>query len=121
MKKNNKSIIEEDNEIEILPKFKDAFLAFTPGILKYNEKMKVILDIFNTAKKRENVTLKKICKRYKRRTQYNISESYVKGILNNKFNIKYLRTTAKTNKLNSKSSKLRKFIFIKVIIHALKL
>ena len=35
-------------------------------ILKYNEKMKVILDIFNTTKKRENVSLKKICKRYKK-------------------------------------------------------
>lgn len=118
----NQTIMEgSSDEYDILPKYKDSLLEFTPGILKYNEKMKIIFDIFNTITKRENVSLKRICKKYKRRTKNNISESYVKGILNNKFNIKYLRTTAKTNKLNAKSSKLRKFIFIKVVIHALKL
>ena len=60
-------------------------------------------------------------KKYKRKIKYNISESYVKGILNNKFNIKYSRAIQKTNKFHSKSSKLRKSIFVKFIIHALKL
>lgn len=120
-KKINKITNGELHECYILPKFKNALLAFIPGIHKLNQRMENILGIFKSIKKAEKINLKNICKKYTKITKNSISQSYVKGILNNKFNIKYLRTTTKTNKLNSKISKLRTFLFIKVIINTLRL
>lgn len=54
--------------------------------------MEIILSSLKSFRKRENVTLKKIYIKYKIRANSSISESYVKGILINKFNIKYLKT-----------------------------
>lgn len=47
----NKSTVEDSEELDILPKYKEALLAFSPGIYKYNEKMETILNILIPSKK----------------------------------------------------------------------
>ena len=111
----------EINNISILPEYKDALLNFTPGIQKLTGKTKIISNIFYGFKKREKINLKKICNKFYKITGNKISKSYVSGILKNKLNIKFLKTSPKTIKLNSISSKIRGFIFLNVILNALKL
>lgn len=112
---------DEKNIISILPTYKEALIEFKPGIYKYNEKIRLINDIVNTFKKKENITLKNVCKKYNKISGSKISKSYAFGILKNKLNLRYLKTVTKTNKLNSNSSKVRSFFFIKAIIRALEL
>lgn len=112
---------ESDNRISILPQFKQSLIEFIPGIHRIKGKTKIINDIVNGFKKKENMNLKKICRKYESKTGNSISKSYVSYVLKNKLNYRYLKTVAKTNKLNTKSSRERCFFFIKVIINALKL
>lgn len=112
---------EDGKEFEILPEFKNALQAFIPGIRILNTKYTIIKTIIQNFKKKENISLKNICKKYKKETNTSISKSSVYYILKNKLNYGFLRTTTKTNKLNDLSSKRRAFIFIKAIINCLKL
>ena len=107
------------DEIDIKSNFKSAFLNFKPGIKKMNEKMIIINNIIITCKKRENITLKKICKEYEKITGISIAKSSVHNIIKNKLNFRFLKTVPKTNKINSTSSKIRFFLFIKVVIKCL--
>ena len=70
---------------------------------------------------RENISLKKICNKYYKITGNNISKAYVSDILKNKLNIRFLKTTPKTLRLNLNSSIIRGFIFLNILINALKL
>ena len=108
-------------EDAILPDYKIALINFSPGIKTLNEKMKAIIDIFYGFKLRENLSLKKICNKYYKISGKNISKTYVSNILKNKLNIRFLKTTPKTSKLNSNSSKIRGYIFLKIVLNALKL
>ena len=66
--------IDEDNEIEILKEFKEAFYKFIPGIQKHNKKTKIILKIILDFKKKESISIKRITKKYKKITGENISK-----------------------------------------------
>lgn len=113
---------EDKNNINsILPTYKEALIEFKPGIYKYNEKIQLINDIVNNFKKKENITLKNVCKKYNKISSSKISKSYAFWIFKNKLNLRYLKTVTKTNILNSNSSKVRSFFFIKAIIRALEL
>jgi hypothetical protein len=57
------------------------------------------------------MNLKKICRKYESKTGNSISKSYVSYVLKNKLNYSYLKTVAKTNKLNTKSSRERCFFY----------
>lgn len=112
---------DENNINSILPTYKEALIEFKPGIYKYNEKIQLINDIVNDFKKKENITLKNVCKKYNKISGSKISKSYAFLVLKNKLNLRYLKTVTKTNILNSNSSKVRSFFFIKAIIRALEL
>ena len=120
-KSKNKEEENDPNKTLILHEYKIVLINFNPGIKKLNEKFKTILNIFNGFKHREKISLKKICRKYYKMTGYNISKSYVAGILKNKLNIKFLKTNPKTSILNSISSKIRGFIFLKTVLNALRL
>ena len=111
--------IDEDNEIDILKEYKEAFYKYIPGIQKHNKKTKIILKIIQDFKKRELITIKRITTKYKKITGENISKSSVYRIMRKKLNFRYLKTVPKTNKLNTKSSIIRKFVFVKTLIRAL--
>jgi hypothetical protein len=117
----NEDSIDEDNEIGILQEYKEAFCKFIPGIQEHNKKAKIILKIILDFKKKESISIKKITQKYKKITGEKISKSTIYKIIRNKLNYRYLKTVPKTNKLNTKSSKIRKFIFIKTFIRALSL
>lgn len=114
---NNIELEEKEEEIPIIPDIKKALSNFVPGIKNIGN-YAIILDIINKNKKRENISLKSICSKYKKITNNSISKSAIFYILKNKLNYKYLRTTTKCYKLNNISSKIRAFIFIKIIIKA---
>lgn len=111
--------IDEVEGLEILPEYKEAFLKFKPNIYILNGKLKSISDIISSFKKRENITLKRICKKYQRKTGNKISKTSIFYLLKNKLKYKYLKTMPKTNKLKETSSIIRAFVFIKVIARAL--
>lgn len=105
---------EDKNNINsILPTYKEALIEFKPGIYKYNEKIQLINDIVNSFKKKENITLKNVCKKYNKISSSKISKSYAFWIFKNKLNLRYLKTVTKTNTLNSNSSKVRSFFLSK--------
>lgn len=106
-------------EIDLKSNFKSAFFDFKSGIKKINEKMLVINNIIITGKKRENISLRKICKEYKKITGISIAKSSVHNIMRNKLNFRFLKTVPKTNKINTTSSKIRFFLFMKVVIKSL--
>ena len=117
--KNNEIELDEyEEEINILPEFKNSFFKFAPGIKNLN-KYKIIDDIIQSFKRRENITLKRICSKYEKMTNHTISKTQVYYILKNKIGYKYLKTTVKSNILANLSSKIRAFIFIKIVIRAL--
>lgn len=119
--KNNLNLNNQLEELEILPEYLNAINDFIPGIQIKNEKYKIIDDIIKNTKKRESLTLKKICNKYKKIRGINISKSSVYNILKNKLNYKYLRTCPKTNKIKENTSIIRSFIFIKTVIKAISL
>ena len=117
--KNNEIELDEyEEEINILPEFKNSFFKFVPGIKNLN-KYKLINDIIQSFKRRQNITLKRICSKYEKMTNHTISKTQVYYILKNKIGYKYLKTTVKSNILANLSSKIRPFIFIKIVIRAL--
>ena len=67
---------DENNINSILPTYKEALIEFKPGIYKYNEKIQLINDIVNDFKKKENLTLKNVCKKYNKISGAKISKSY---------------------------------------------
>lgn len=118
---NNNNIEGEEknsDEISIVPDFKTAILTFVPGIKNFS-KYEIINDIIKKCKKRERLSLKYISLKYKNKTNHSISKTSISYILRNKLNLKYLKTTTKSDKLKEASSKIRAFIFIKIIIKAL--
>ena len=117
-----KNRIKEDdllNQAEIKSEFYNALNEFIPGIHKLNNKYKTINEIIKNYPKREKLTLRKMIKLYKKKTGYNIGKTSLYYILTKKLKYKYLRTKVKTNRLNDFSSKIRSFIFIKIIIRAI--
>ena len=102
-----------------MKEYKEAFYKYIPGIQEHNKKTKIILKIIQDFKKRELITIKKITTKYKKITGENISKSSVYRIMRKKLNFRYLKTVPKTNKLNTKSSIIRKFVFVKTLIRAL--
>ena len=55
--------------LKILPKFKEALLNFNPNICILNDKLKTIQEIINNWKKRENMSLKRICRKYRKKME----------------------------------------------------
>lgn len=115
---NENYLDKEYNFIQIIPEYKQALSDFIPGIRKFNEKAKIIYAIIKTFKKKYNITLKNICKKYKKKTGNYISKSYVYLIITNKLKYRFLKTITKPICLNSISSKI---IFISTIVRALKI
>lgn len=105
--------------LKILPKFKEALLNFSPNICILNDKLKTIQEIINNWKKRENMSLKRICRKYRKKTGNKISKTSMQYLLKKKLKYKYLKTMPKTDKLAQTSSIIRSFVFIKVIARAL--
>ena len=85
------------------------------------DNFKIILDIIKSYNKKENITINNIIKKYKKKTNKVMGRSTIYYIMKNKLNFRYLKTLPKTSKLTEKSSKIRIFVFIKIIARALAL
>ena len=81
-----------------MPEYYSALQKFVPGICRLNPKYKIIDEIIKNSSKRENLTLRKINKKYKNKTGNSLGKSTLYNILTNKLKYKYLKTVARTNK-----------------------
>ena len=118
---NSDNFIAQSNEKKILPEYQDALQKFNPGNCNLKDNFKIILDIIKSYNKKENITINSIRRKYKKKTNKVMGRSTIYYIMKNKLNFRYLKTLPKTSKLTEKSSKIRTFVFIKIIARALAL
>lgn len=118
---NNNNFTDKSDETKIIPKYLEALKKFRPGICIINNKINTIIEIIQSSQNRENINIRNIQRKYKKKTNETIGKTSIYYIMKNKLNYKYLKTVPKTIKLKEKSSKIRTFIFIKIIARALSL
>ena len=103
----------------------DYFQKLFPYIEKINEKKSKIIEIIEeimiNRKKQENISLLKIKEILKNKYNISKSKSTIYRLIKNKLRYRYRKTLIKNKSLDELKYKIISFIFIKIIVRAMKL
>ena len=99
----------------------DKINLFNDFNTKDDELTLYIKNLFETNINRDCISCRKISSKYFNDTGKKVSKSKVHNILKNKLNLRYLKTTIKTNRIKENSNILISLCFIKIIIKCLKM
>ena len=107
--------------ITISKKTLESISEFKKTERKITDVEKFILEQINNNPDRSILTCRNLAEMYSKQTGKIIHKSQINNIMKNQLGLHYIKTSIKTNIINTKKNLLFSFYFIKVIIRALKL
>lgn len=110
-----------NNIIQILPKFYEAVINLKKLPIYYNSTTNKIKTILNNYNKYTSISISKIKKIYEEQFTHKISRIKIYRILKNKFQLSFRKTALKPKILDNILYKKMSFLFIKSMIRALSL
>ena len=107
----------KENILEISEEYAEKLDKFMPRPNpEKNEIIDFIKETIQKSSKRESISCRKLANLYEDKFKKKIGKSTIHRILRKKLNLKYLKTTYKTRKIESEKNKLYSFYFIKAFI-----
>ena len=120
--KDSFKILDNESDSDVII---DYFQKLYPYINKIEEEkskiVKIIEDIMSNRKKQENISLLKIKEILKNKYNISISKITIYRLLKNKLKYRFRKTIVKNKALEELKYKIISYIFIKIIIRAMKL
>lgn len=112
----------KDNILEIPEEYVNKIINFIPEQKpENNELINFLKDILQKNNKRESISCRKLSSLYEEKFKKKIGKSTIHRILRKKLNLKYLKTTYKTRKIQSEKNRLYSFYFIKAFTKFIRL